>query len=247
MDLEMPTPDTSPDIYREYIQRRLCWSDGAPTHASSGLQRQCPKCRTKWSYEHLALEFRLFEEYVLGRRASEAVRLVGCAKNTALGHFSQFHAAVEEIIRDRLVDGEIATHPTNLADLRSLERALRAGSRSRRRLACRHLFFRSLTLEERSEALFESTLADGARERSSRVARVASPARYPHFMPTGSPSPAVFELNAKPPAQPVSSRAMLRPALEPEWRRILEALSESLSATPPVSDSSQARTACPKN
>ncbi len=227
MERELPTPDTSPGVYREYIERRLCWRDGAATHASSGQQRQCPKCRCKWSYERLALELRLFEEYVLGRRAAEAVRFIGCAKNTALGHFREFHTAVEEIVRDRLVEGEIATSPTSLADLRSLERALRAGSRIRRRLACRHLFFRSLTLEERTNALFESTLAEEARERALRMSAAggrtvfSAPARLQiPYGPTGQFMPC-----ADPSARP-------QPTLDPTWQQILESLSRSLPDCP---------------
>lgn len=232
MTTELPTPHTSPAVYREYLQRRLCWCDGTPTHASSGHQRQCPRCRTKWSYEQLTLEFRLFEEYVLGRRAADAVRLTGCAKNTALVHFHRFHAAVEEIIRDLLTEGVIATNPTSLADLRSLERALRAGSRSRRRLACRHLFFRSLTLEERTEALFESTLADEARERSERLAVFCAPAMPSvHYMPAARSSEEGSAQLAN------SLQALLcreSPALhpEPEWDLILTALSDSLRDCP---------------
>lgn len=224
MHIALLPPDTSPAVYRHYIERRLCWHDGAPTHASSGLQRQCPKCRAKWSYEHLALELRLFEEFVLGRRAAEAVRLVGCAKNTALGHFSTFNEAVEEIIRDRLIEGGIATNPTSVADLRSLERALRAGSRSRRRLACRHLFFRSLTLEERTPALFEETLAEQARRRADQRPVLKAPPGVA-YMPSAERLAESASVQAVRPARPTAP-----PRLDAAWTRVLQTLSESLDA-----------------
>jgi hypothetical protein len=150
----MEPPTQSIEIYQRYIAERLCWIDGVPTHASSDLQRQCPHCRRKWSYERLGQELRLLEQYCLGSNASEAARAIDCAKNTALYHYCLFNIQMQEAVASMLLDGEIATNPVTLIELRSLEKALRAGNGKRREKTCRHLFLAGLNYEERLECLF---------------------------------------------------------------------------------------------
>jgi len=164
-------PTSSVAAYKEFIGRQLCWIDGTPTHASSDLQRQCPKCRTKWSYERLSQELAAMEAFCEGVSASGAARKVGCVKNTALGHYQGFRRFMEELVADHLLNGSIATYPTSLPELKSLEKALRAGSSRRRERSCRHLFLASLTLEERLEMLFQARIVPEVKSRMADATR----------------------------------------------------------------------------
>lgn len=147
-------PSTHVEIYRCYVTQMLCWLDGTPTHGSSDLQRQCPKCRQKWSYERLGMELELLELYCQGFSASEAARKISCAKNTALNRFGRFSGRMEEIVAARLADEDIATSPITVSEAKSLEKALRTGNRRRREKVCRHLFFAGLSFEERMQSIF---------------------------------------------------------------------------------------------
>jgi len=147
-------PAAHVEIYRRYVTQMLCWLDGTPTHSSSDLQRQCPKCRQKWSYERLGMELELLELYCQGFSASEAARKISCAKNTALNRFGRFSGRMEEIVAARLVDEDIATSPITVSEAKSLEKALRTGNRRRREKVCRHLFFAGLSFEERMQSIF---------------------------------------------------------------------------------------------
>ncbi len=157
--------------YSRQLQDRLCWLDSTPTHASSGQQRQCPKCRTKWSYDRLALELAALEQFCLGRPASEAARKIGCAKNTMLHHYSNFRRAVENLVSEMLTNGEIATNPITIRELRSLEKALRAGSDRRRGKACLHLFLCRLNFQERQELLFRRRIVPEIHTRREDAAK----------------------------------------------------------------------------
>jgi hypothetical protein len=166
--------------YGRYLTDRLCWLDGTPTHASSDQQRQCPKCRLKWSYERLALELSLLREYSIGRSASEAARQAGCVKNTALHHYGNFRFSMENLVMNLLLDGSIATNPLNARELKSLEKALRSGSRRQREKSCRHLFLCSLNFEERIEALFQSLIVPAVQRRAKEAAeRLETPETAP--------------------------------------------------------------------
>ena len=161
----MELPTQSIEVYQRYVAERLCWIDGIPTHASSDLQRQCPRCRKKWSYERLGQELRLLEQYCLGSNAAAAARAVECAKNTALYHYCMFNIKMQEAVASMVLNGEIATSPVTLIELRSLEKALRAGNGKRREKACRHLFLASLNYEERLECLFRCHVAKAVESR----------------------------------------------------------------------------------
>lgn len=159
-------PPTNPptacvDSYRAYLGGRLCWIDGSRTHASSRTQRQCPRCRFKWSYVHADLEFSIFEKFCNGERARRAAVHLGCSRNTVHAHYGAFKAGMEELIAEMVLEGTIATNPQSIDEVVRLERALRAGSRNRRAAACRYLFLGSLEAGERSRRLFTRTL--GAR------------------------------------------------------------------------------------
>ena len=45
--------------FEHYLTRQRCWLDGAPTHKSHCGQRQCKRCRRKWSYKSLQRHWHL--------------------------------------------------------------------------------------------------------------------------------------------------------------------------------------------
>jgi hypothetical protein len=161
---EAGDPAAHVEIYRRYVTQTLCWLDGTPTHSSSDLQRQCPKCRQKWSYERLGMELELLDLYCQGLSASAAARQIRCAKNTALNRFGHFSARMQEIVATKLVDEGIATSPITVREAKSLEKALRTGNRRRRENVCRHLFFTGLSFEERMQGVFLKHISGQVKE-----------------------------------------------------------------------------------
>ena len=151
-------PAASIATYRHYLEGQLCWFDGEPTHASSENQRQCSKCRFKWSYIQSTLEFQIFERFCNGERTSPVARDLGCSRNTVASHFRNFAEEVEDIVAEMILEGTIATNPQTIEEVIHLEKALRVGSVKRRRRACLYLFLHSLDGVERTEKLFARTI-----------------------------------------------------------------------------------------
>lgn len=178
-------PSTHVEIYRRYVTQMLCWLDGTPTHSSSDLQRQCPKCRQKWSYERLGMELELLELYCQGFSASEAARKISCAKNTALNRFGRFSGRMEEIVAARLADEDIATSPITVSEAKSLEKALRTGNHRRREKVCRHLFFAGLSFEERMQGIFLKHIAGEVRARTEEAGPLYSRNFYSYSPDSG--------------------------------------------------------------
>lgn len=193
-------PASSLGNYRRYLEDRRCWADGTPTHASSGQQRQCPKCRRKWSYEHRLLQVTLLEQYCQGINASRAAKNIGCAKNTARSHYDGFRIVMERVMKSMLANEEVATNPVTIRELASLEKALRAGSVNRREKACRHLFLCSLCYEERLQAIFRNMVVPDV---TSMIEDATQPAEPPRM-----PRPALSK-----PAPPSRPSAPSRPSL----------------------------------
>jgi hypothetical protein len=156
MDHDSPT--TSIESYRRYLQEQLCWIDGEQTHSSSDSQRQCPKCRVKWSYTQASLEFAIFERFCNGERARKTAEALGCSRNTVMGHYRNFAQSMEDVVARMLIEERIATTPQSLDEVILLEKALRTGSKHRRTRACLYLFLNSLGPEERQGELFAVTL-----------------------------------------------------------------------------------------
>jgi hypothetical protein len=140
------------------LEQKLCWIDGTPTHDSSESQRQCPKCRVKWSYKQVALEFEIFKQFCNGERANHAAENLGCSRNTVSSHFASFTHHMEELVAEMLIEESIATNPQTLEEVKRLEKALRVGNKRRRSDACRYLFLNSLDGPERTRRLFPKVL-----------------------------------------------------------------------------------------
>ena len=210
-------PASSLGNYRRYLEDRRCWVDGTPTHGSSGQQRQCPKCRRKWSYEQRLLQVTLLEQYCQGINASRAAKNIGCAKNTARSHYDDFRIVMEKVMKSMLANEEVATNPVTIRELASLEKALRAGSVNRREKACRHLFLCSLCYEERLQAIFRNMVVPDVTSMIEEATKPAEPPRMPRVALSKPASPSRPRQQAEPQFGPF---AFPREELEPQLRRI---------------------------
>lgn len=69
--------------YEKQLIGELCWCCGAATHRSNERQRQCPKCRRKFSYHQQQKQWALLQAFVLQASAHHAAKTVGTAYHTA--------------------------------------------------------------------------------------------------------------------------------------------------------------------
>ena len=69
--------------YEEHAIGRLCWKCHTPTCAGHLLQRRCPKCRKKWSYQVRQTEWELMKAFALDATAHRAAQVIGCSYPTA--------------------------------------------------------------------------------------------------------------------------------------------------------------------
>jgi len=89
-------------VFNRHVTQQLCWIDGSPTHVSSALQRQCPRCRRKWSYEGLSKRWLLAQEYCAGRNRRSAARAAGVDVHTAGRSYAEFDQALGDHLRNNL-------------------------------------------------------------------------------------------------------------------------------------------------
>ena len=145
--------------FNRHLAEKLCWVDGAQTHRSSARQRQCPRCRRKWSYDGLAKKWMLAQEYCAGHTRREAAAATGVDVHTAGRHYSAFDLALAGYVRGLLAEGKGWV----LGDEEKLHVFLRkgVGSSTRRqklRLAAR-LSFEKLRMRRRLELIFDLVFA----------------------------------------------------------------------------------------
>jgi len=146
--------------YRKFLEGCLCWYDGAPTHRSSGAQRQCPRCRSKWNFIGRQKHFLLLIEYCKGSKAGEAARLAGTSRNTAQVSFLKFDQRVASLVRKLHRRGgvSIVTQETTMMDLERLRR--NSGKRTPAEAVSRRIFFHGMNSEERVERLIVPDLVE---------------------------------------------------------------------------------------
>ena len=149
--------------FNRHLTRQLCWIDGAVTHASSARQRQCPRCRRKWSYEGLSNGWILAQEYCAGHSRREASAAAGVDVHTAGRYYADFQLALAGHVRRLLAEGEA----WKLGDAEKLHRLFRMGlansePRQRRRLAARTCFD-GLGMRKRLDMLYELVFAEKLR------------------------------------------------------------------------------------
>ncbi|HPA20380.1 MAG TPA: hypothetical protein PLU30_21700 [Verrucomicrobiae bacterium] len=82
------------DDYERHLREELCWSCHVATHRSHARQRQCPKCRRKWSFAHLRLRWALLQRFFEKTSVRRAALEVGCSYPTAWWHFERFKIVI---------------------------------------------------------------------------------------------------------------------------------------------------------
>lgn len=157
-----------PEGFNRYLTRKLCWRDGSATHASSALQRQCNFCRRKWSYEALAKQWVVAQEYCAGHTRLEAAKSAKVGQHTAGRHYATFERALASHLRLMLRKGEL----WKLGDTEKTEAALPKNFRKltprRQRSLQAELCFEHLRLKERVGLLFELVFLPKVRRRVGR-------------------------------------------------------------------------------
>lgn len=154
--------------FNRHLAEKLCWIDGAPTHPSSARQRQCGRCRRKWSYDGLAKSWVLAQEYCAGSTRREAAAATEVDAHTAGRHYAAFELALATHVRELLGAGQ----GWALGDAERLHQVLREGVRSpsrrqKLRLAAR-LCFEKLRMRKRLELIYELVFAP-------KIGRLARP------------------------------------------------------------------------
>lgn len=89
-------------MFNRHVTEQLCWIDGSPTRFSSARQRQCPRCRRKWSYEGLSKRWLLAQEYCAGRNRRSAAQAAGVDVHTAGRYYAEFDRALAGHLRRNL-------------------------------------------------------------------------------------------------------------------------------------------------
>lgn len=83
--------------YEKHLIGELCWACGEATRRSSLTQRQCPRCRGKWSYTRERLRWDLLKAFCLASSAHQASRTLNCAYGTAHRQFESFREHLRAI------------------------------------------------------------------------------------------------------------------------------------------------------
>lgn len=82
--------------YKIRLTSQLCWYCHVPTTKSYRAQRQCPKCRRKFSYHNRLIEFQLLEAFCSHHNAHETSKRICVAYGTAHKHFERFEFTVRK-------------------------------------------------------------------------------------------------------------------------------------------------------
>jgi len=69
--------------YERHLIGQLCWACHAATVGCHARQRQCPRCRRKWSYASRRLQWELLKAFCLRATAHHAARTLRCYYATA--------------------------------------------------------------------------------------------------------------------------------------------------------------------
>lgn len=83
--------------YEKHLIGELCWDCHEATKPSSGRQRQCPRCRRKWSYAQKQQQWALLRAFVLQASANHAAKSVGVSYPTAYTAFRRFREVLADL------------------------------------------------------------------------------------------------------------------------------------------------------
>jgi hypothetical protein len=148
------------NVFNRHLTRKLCWIDSKATHASSARQRQCPLCRRKWSYDGLAKQWLLAQEYCAGHTRREAAEAAGVDVHTAGRHYAAFDKAVAGYVHRLLENGQswILGDADRQQEVLSMGIRRPRSQRQRQRLAAR-VCFEKLPVRKRLNLIFQEVFA----------------------------------------------------------------------------------------
>ncbi len=85
------------DDYERHLVGLLCWACHAATGPCNARQRQCPRCRKKWSYDRKRTRWELLRAFCLNATAHHAARHLCCHYRTAHRAYMHFRLALGEM------------------------------------------------------------------------------------------------------------------------------------------------------
>ena len=83
--------------YERHLVCLLCWACHAATGPCNVRQRQCPRCRKKWSYDRKRTRWELLKAFCLNATAHHAARHLRCHYRTAHRAYMHFRLALGEM------------------------------------------------------------------------------------------------------------------------------------------------------
>lgn len=89
--------------YERHLTDQLCWLCHLPTSRSSAQQRQCPRCRRKWSFRQRQLRWDLLRLFATAITPAEAARRARVSYRTAWTHFLRFEQTLRRSESDAAV------------------------------------------------------------------------------------------------------------------------------------------------
>ncbi len=85
------------DDYERHLVGSLCWSCHVSTGPCNARQRQCPRCRKKWSYGLRRVQWELMKAFCLNAAAHHAARCARCDYRTAYRAYMRLRLALGEM------------------------------------------------------------------------------------------------------------------------------------------------------
>src|SRR4051812_17508731 len=97
------------DDYERHLVGLLCWACHAATGPCNARQRQCPRCRRKWSYDRRRTRWELLKAFCLNATAHRAARFARCDYRTAHRAYTLLRLAPAEMAaeEERPLRGEL--------------------------------------------------------------------------------------------------------------------------------------------
>ena len=83
--------------YERHLIGLLCWHCHAATGLCNARQRQCPRCRKKWSYDRRRTKWELLKAFCLNATAHHAARFARCDYRTAYRAYMHLRLTVAEM------------------------------------------------------------------------------------------------------------------------------------------------------
>ncbi len=143
--------------FNRHLIKRLCWIDGSPTHVSSARQRQCARCRRKWSYEAMSKRWLLAQEFCTGHNRREAAQATGVGVHTVGRHYDAFERVLAGHLRRNLRQGRTEVLAAGAASLRVDAKRPRSPKQTQR-LAARFCF-EGLSIRRRVQLIYQLAFA----------------------------------------------------------------------------------------